>query len=812
MSENKLSARRWPGVLVDLFLLALVITGIVFRFSWVNWSQGANLHPDEYGLTGTLTVLKMPESLSDYFNTCLSPLSPYPKYNLSGQAIADGPDNRLRWGQWPLILLRWAAEATGNTGYDELRLMGRSLSALADTLAVGLIFLIGWRLYSRRVGLAAAALSALAVMQIQQSHFMTVDNFAVFFTAATMYCAVRIAQGNDRSKGIPQLTGATTASPVVNYPGWRNLPWYILFGVGFGMAVASRINLIPLGGMVLVAAIIAFVGDSRGDNRGDNRFTDLFRANRRRLARVLVVTGLCLAVTVLVALLTFRVTHPMAFRNPVGDTTIFTLHLNPDWTASMALASQESNGIGGGPPAEQWANRPAIIFPLMNLVVWGMGIPLGLMAWAGFFWAAWRSFPQGERFSRQGEGWQAHLLPLVWVGGYFLFMGTRWVKSIRYFLPIYPFLALLAAWALVTWWQSSRLGRRVLPAVVSGIVFCGTLVWAYGFVHAIYLTPNTRIAASDWFYQNVPGPFTLVLDTPGGERHLPVTAPDGLPISAQQSYAQPFKVQQSGMLKGILIPRAVLTSNSPAGVQLQVRIAADPQGQTLLAETRIAITASADGAPQEVQGPFTETLLTEGVVYYLIPALTGPGSVQVGRLVVANENWDEGLPVPRQGYDPFGQLYRGLTMEVRWYDDANKRKMFLDNLAQADILILPSQRAIWSAARIPLTYPMTLEYYRALFDGRLGFEHVATYTSPFQFGPLQISDVGGTVAWNQVPPLPLFNFNLFAAEEAFSVYDHPPVWILKKRPDFSIEKVQSILGAIDLNKVKIQSPRDATLP
>ncbi len=105
---------------------------------------------------------------------------------------------------------------------------------------------------------------------------------------------------------------------------------------------------------------------------------------------------------------------------------------------------------------------------------------------------------------------------------------------------------------------------------------------------------------------------------------------------------------------------------------------------------------------------------------------------------------------------------------------------------------------------------MTMEYYRALFDGQLGFDLVAAFQSPFQFGPLEISDIGGTVAWGKKPTLPLFNNNLLAAEEAFSVYDHPPVWIFKKRPDFSLANAAKILNSIDLSKVVIQDPRDAT--
>jgi len=154
-------------------------------------------------------------------------------------------------------------------------------------------------------------------------------------------------------------------------------------------------------------------------------------------------------------------------------------------------------------------------------------------------------------------------------------------------------------------------------------------------------------------------------------------------------------------------------------------------------------------------------------------------------------------------------LYRGTTMEIRWPDDVHKREVMLSTLADADYLIVPSQRALWSTCRIPRTYPMTMEYYRALFDGRLGFEQIASFSAPFQIGPLWISDVGGTLAWNKTPTLPLFNSSQLAAEEAFSVYDHPPVWIFKKRADFSLQKASAILEKVDLSSVVVQSPLNA---
>jgi hypothetical protein len=460
-----------------------------------------------------------------------------------------------------------------------------------------------------------------------------------------------------------------------------------------------------------------------------------------------------------------------------------------------------------------------ILFPWINMVVWGLGLPLGLMSWGSYLWVTWK-------IVRYRDRWRAHLVPLIWTGGYFFYMATRWVKSIRYFLPIYPFMALFAAWGMSELWQWAKSNedpesaawkirnipkkvKRALSVLVSSTVILGTLLWAFSFVQAVYLTDHTRVQATRWMFEQVPSPFHLVLK--GNDDQLqyePVAAPDGLLVSAGQPFVQSFTPKGSGQLFEIILPHTSVVNGFS---QLRIRIATDLDGKNIVDEAIVDI-SSTEWPGAEVRGKFQQGYLKQGTQYFLIASTDRNSTIILRRTVIANENWDEGLPFPFDGRDPFGQLYKGVTMEVRWYDDENKRLMFISALSMADYVILPSQRAIWSTCRIPRTYSMTIEYYRALFDGRLGFDLVASFSSPLKLGPLEISDVGGTWAWNKIPSLPLFNHSQLAAEEAFSVYDHPPVWIFKKRSDYNQEAVQTFFNAIDLSKVVIQSPREASLP
>ena len=781
-----------PILFYSLCLL-LIVTGMILRFSWVNWSEGTNLHPDEYGLTNTLTQLSIPDSFQDYFNTRISTISPYNKYEKNGSLLFNGPDNRMRWGQWPIILLRYAGEIAGSTGYDEIRLLGRRLSACADLLTILFLFLTGSKLYGTKFGALAAGLSSLAVMQIQQSHFMTVDNFAALFTAISLYACVQISKTPLLRRARKQ-NGQEVLS--VNQAVWK---WILLFGISFGMAMASKINLLPIGGMLLIALFIS-IADIK------------LRAKREFYRSLLSAAGFFL-LGLLLMLLTFRFTQPMSFRAAVGDTHFYTLQLNPDWLDSMKVAQMESSGIGGGPPSEQWANRARILFPLKNMLFWGMGLFLGLTAWAGFLWAAWQAFIKKKN-------WRDHLFPLVWVGGFFFFMGTRWVMSMRYFLPIYPFLCLFAAWFLLNLRQylpekpafKTRL-LKTLGLVYAFLVPCFTLLWALGFCKAVYIDRNTRVRASEWIIDNIPGAVNLVLNIENQENlRFPLPVSENLVVYSSKSIQLEFTAPQSGEALQVYFPK-VSTLSDGASLELKIYSAADQTEPIYQAEISLQNSSGAEisGALYKRDGA-KPAQIEAGQSYILQIQSSSPQAVFLQKLTLSNENWDEGLPMRVSGWDPFGQLYKGLTMEVRWYDDENKKAMFLERLAETDYIILPSQRGIWSICRIPRTYPMTKEYYRALFDGSLGFELVKDFSAPVKIGPLYISDVAGEFALNSRPELPLFNFNPLAAEEAFSVYDHPPVWIFKKSADFEISRVQEILDSVDLSKVVVESAREATFP
>jgi hypothetical protein len=127
---------------------------------------------------------------------------------------------------------------------------------------------------------------------------------------------------------------------------------------------------------------------------------------------------------------------------------------------------------------------------------------------------------------------------------------------------------------------------------------------------------------------------------------------------------------------------------------------------------------------------------------------------------VAIEHWDDSLPV-----GSLAQRYHGHVLSVFDADDPSKLKKLYDGLATADYYFLSSPRAWRTIGRLPDRFPIMVRYYRQLFGGRLGFVRAARFVSEPELFGVQLHDVG--------------------AEEAFWVYDHPPVLIYRKAKTLS---------------------------
>jgi len=208
-AESQEEAGGWlrENAVTLLILAAILAAGAYLRLSHKNWDEGTHIHPDERFLTMVTSALQLPENPRQFFDSTTSPMNPYNK-DFGFFVYGTLPIFIVRVGahlanEYNLEAKRWTLPP-GNpdnpinmVGYDGVHLVGRALSGAFDLGCVLLVFIIGARLYGKKVGLLAAALYAFAVLPLQQSHFYTVDTFGTFFALLTFYFAVRVAQGGE---------------------------------------------------------------------------------------------------------------------------------------------------------------------------------------------------------------------------------------------------------------------------------------------------------------------------------------------------------------------------------------------------------------------------------------------------------------------------------------------------------------------------------------------------------------------------------------------------------------------------------------
>jgi YYY domain-containing protein len=839
--------KKWSWLspwIYEVLLVYILLIGAFFRFVGIEWGDFQYLHPDERFLiwVGTdIQPIGTPDSiLGTPPNTVNNPwranyASAYPDCQSWGGYFAAScsplnPNNRGHsfyvYGTLPMFLTRYAVQIIyGHSGFNEMTVVGRVFSAVVDLLSIIVVYAIGSQAFKKSVGLLAAAFYAFTVLNIQQSHFFTMDTFFNFFTVLAVYFAVRVGQVKDDTKAI-RLAGTGDASSSlpegeeIEQPqrlGQRitNLikhPYFglsIAFGIALGCAVASKLSAAPVAFVLPLAFGLV-----------------VWRKPQRERSRWLVNAFVYLGIAAFVSILVFRILQPYAFLGP----GFFGLRPNPQWLANIKEQRAQAAGDIDFPPSLQWANRP-LWFSAQNLIEYGLGLPLGILAFIGFLWAGWRML--------KGE-WQQHLVLWLWGGFYFAWQSLMFNPTMRYQLPTYPILAIYAGWALVELWNYRK--RRLLntetgeikaqsgkfrwarPAALigGGVVMVATLAWALAF-SLIYTRPVTRVAASDWIFQNIPGPINLHIQAADGMVNQPLSMPYSGIIEPGLPYQNTFVADADGVINDIYLGHVVNTqeSNTAASPGTQTLVLSlvsieslgnDLLGSTAAIEADFTPGASGLGAGYTMifNQPFT---IQKGMHYLLTLSMTnGSGTLSVQGSAVANEgDWDDGLPLRVNGNDPFGGIYTpGLNFNMYTDDNLEKLNHFIDIYNQSEYLLISSNRQWGSLPRLPERFPMTTLHYRHLlgcpddktiawcysvaqpgmFQGDLGFDLVAVFQSDPTLGPFSINDQ--------------------FAEEAFTVYDHPKVLVFKKNSAYSSANARQILSQADFSEMVRITPKKAT--
>jgi len=641
-----------------------------------------------------------------YFDTLCSPWNPHN----SGAGF-------FAYGTLPILMAHftgdfvWQQDLAGSTFFDfqGWPLVWRFWSAFFDVGTILVVFFTAARMHNRWTGLMAALLYAAAPLAIQKAHFGTVNAITAFFVALALWAAVGV---QDRGR-------------------W----WYYgVFGFAFGAAMAGRINILPLAGVVVLAALVhCWPALNLTDDRSP--------AQRRRL---LLHSALGLIFAGIASVVVFRVTNPHAFMGP----GLLTFSINPRWLADMASASYGVSGQMDAAPNWQWVGRASYFYPLKDMVLWGMGIAMGAMAWFGFGWS-------GFRLLRGVPAAVRNILPFVWVLVYFAWIGRLWVMTMRYYLPLYSALAILAAWALYELWRQSRsrdlpllrgvlialgvvlalipgyylssghpltftavfaavvaavlLVVAVLPGIprwrartLTAFVLGFTVLWGLMFT-SIYRQQLTRVQGALWLWENVSGDFSMQIEgAPEGTPLINIALPNARPESSDDPEALltaatrltpltpqfvEFVAPASGTVTHIYAPHLGDPLDTPEPEVLNISIARPG------AEVPLAVATLSQNLPREshILGesyriPLTPQLqVTEGETYQLKVESTAGTIMVAGSVVVTESPWDDRLTEIKVCTLPPGvSLVDNPPSGLLGYDDCRQRETWRGLLQSYD--------------------------------------------------------------------------------------------------------------------------------
>ena len=177
------------------------------------------------------------------------------------------------------------------------------------------------------------------------------------------------------------------------------------------------------------------------------------------------------------------------------------------FVGDLAAQTEMAGNAGLWPFTIQYIDTPAFIYQIQQSSVWGLGLPLGVVAWGAIpFTVAAATVSKTAR--------RADMFLLSWVVPGFVFLETFEVHFLRYVFPLMPVMIMMGS-RMLLWmvfaYRPQGVNRwlhpaRMLPGLavaVSVFVVVSTGFYTLAF-QRVYAQDHPAITASEWINSNVP--------------------------------------------------------------------------------------------------------------------------------------------------------------------------------------------------------------------------------------------------------------------------------------------------------------------
>ena len=490
--------------------------------------------------------------------------------------------------------------------------------------------------------------------------------------------------------------------------------WSIVTGVGAGLAIGSKFSALPILAAPVVAGLLMGWHGRRANTPTAGP----------SLARIAGLVAVALAV----ALVVFAVTSPFSVL---------------DWDNFKHAVLIEQGAMVRGeadfPFTRQYRGTLPYIYFIEQNLRWGIGWPLGILAFGSLVWALAKLL-----FGKARDG---EIILLSWIVPYFGLTGLFLAKFMRYMVPVVPLLMVLAAGLVAALWYGEfwprRTKRAMAPDEPSADPSADTAEQPAPIPTAGQPDQQEMLQASD-------EPELLLVTTTVAQPVLEAAAPPAVQPE-QLSTSQ----DESGSPPSTLHPPPSTSHRPPATRWLAVAIAI------------AALLGAIFWSLAYVNGVYNTShpwIKASNWIYANIP----DGST------IGWEQWDNSLP-----YDlPEPNSSRGRYQFTDWgpfeEDTPEKYERLKEFLRRSDAIALSSNRIYGAVDNLPERYPLTNRYYQLLFDGKLGYELALEQANHPNLLGIDVNDE--------------------KADESFTLYDHARVLVFRKVRDLSDAEFDALLG------------------